>query len=59
MKLRLVIVSILMYMAAAAAFGQSGWDDHTRTGEYAFARGDLKRAETEFRAALEIAQSFP
>ena len=59
MNLRLVFVSILVHIAAAAAFGQSGWDEHTRTGEYAFARGDLKRAETEFQAALEIAQSLP
>jgi tetratricopeptide (TPR) repeat protein len=59
MKLRLVIVSILVHIVAAAAFSQSGWDEHTRTGEYAFARGDLKRAEAEFQGALEIAQSFP
>lgn len=59
MKLRLVIVFMFYHLLAAAAFGQSGWDEHTRTGEYAFARGNLDRAEAEFQAALEIAQSFP
>ena len=59
MRFRIVALSLLALLSAGAAAAQSDWDSHTRTGEYAFARGDFPRAEAEFRAALEIAQKLP
>ncbi len=50
---------IFFLMLAAPVFAQSTWESHTRTGEYAFAVGETDRAETEFRAALAIAQKLP
>ncbi len=50
---------VLALLAAATAAAQEDWGSHTRTGEYAFARGDFARAEAEFQAALEIAQKLP
>ena len=46
-------------VVALTAGAQDSWTAHTNVGEYAFARGDLERAESEFRAALEIAQRLP
>lgn len=34
------------------------WSEHTRAGEWAFVHGRMDSAETEFRAALKIAQSL-
>jgi tetratricopeptide (TPR) repeat protein len=59
MRLRFAAVSIIVVLAAVIAGAQGGWSAHTNAGEYAFARGDVDRAESEFRAALDIAQGFP
>jgi tetratricopeptide (TPR) repeat protein len=53
---RLLILTLVL---ALPVFAQSTWESHTRTGEYAFAVGDTDRAETEFLAALTIAQKLP
>jgi len=55
---RSAIVLILAIAIAASAGAQGSWSAHTNAGEYAFAHGDIRRAESEFRAALEIAQGF-
>ena len=55
---RMTIVACLI-AASSLAHAQSSWSGHTRAAEYAFARGDLERAENEFQAALEIAQGLP
>jgi len=54
--LRLLIITLMLVLPVSA---QPTWESHTRTGEYAFAIGDIDRAETEFRAALAIAQKLP
>ena len=59
MRIRIVAALFAVLMGAYTAGAQSAWSVHTRTGEYAFARGDLERAEQEFQAALEIAQGLP
>jgi len=59
MKPRTAIVFTITLLIGVSAGAQGGWSTHTSAGEYAFARGDLERAESEFRAALEIAQEFP
>lgn len=38
---------------------QTSWEEHTRLGELAFAVNNKERAEQEFRAALQLAQSLP
>lgn len=58
MKHRALLVAVIVLTASWAA-AQSAWEDHTRTGEYAFAVGDTDRALQEFEAALEIAQTYP
>ncbi len=58
MKNRIATCCALAVLVAAVAAAQSSWTAHTGAGEYAFARGDLRRAESEFRAALDIAQGF-
>jgi tetratricopeptide (TPR) repeat protein len=57
--MRILRLLILTLMLALPALAQPTWESHTRTGEYAFAVGDTDRAETEFRAALAIAQKLP
>jgi len=59
MKPRTAIAFTIVLLIGVSAGAQGGWSTHTSAGEYAFARGDLERAESEFRAALEIAQGFP
>lgn len=54
--LRLLIFTLMLVLPV---FAQSTWESHTRTGEYAFAVGENDRAETEFQAALTIAQKLP
>ena len=56
--IRNILVACLI-AASPLAHAQSSWGTHTRAGEYAFAQGDLEHAESEFQAALEIAQRFP
>ena len=58
MKHRALLAAAIVLTASWAA-AQSAWEDHTRTGEYAFAVGDTDRALKEFQAALDIAQAFP
>ena len=59
MKSGTVIALTLVLLIGVSAGAQGSWTAHTNAGEYAFARGDLERAESEFRAALEIAQGLP
>jgi len=59
MKLRSAAALVLAILCAASAGAQGSWSARTNAGEYAFAQGDTRRAENEFRAALEIAQGFP
>ena len=59
MKPRTAIAFTIALLIGVSAGAQGSWSNHTSAGEYAFARGDLERAESEFRAALEIAQGFP
>ena len=59
MRPRIVVTLFIATLVALAAGAQGSWTAHTNAGEYAFARGDLERAEAEFRAALDIAQGFP
>jgi tetratricopeptide (TPR) repeat protein len=59
MKPRTAVAFTLPLLIGISAGAQGSWSTHTSAGEYAFARGDLERAESEFRAALEIAQGFP
>ncbi len=59
MRLRTTTVLLLITFAVCGVHAQDSWSAHTRAGEYAFARGDLERAEAEFQAALEIAQQLP
>jgi tetratricopeptide (TPR) repeat protein len=58
MKSATAIALTLVLLVGASAGAQSSWGTHTSTGEYAFARGEIDRAESEFKAALEIAQGF-
>ncbi|MCD4748368.1 MAG: tetratricopeptide repeat protein [Thermoanaerobaculales bacterium] len=56
----LVLVLVLLTLAfISPALAQSTWGRHTDAGEWAFARGDFTKAESEFRAALDIAMSLP
>ena len=59
MKPATAIAFSLVLVVGITAGAQGSWSVHTSTGEYAFARGDIDRAESEFRAALEIAQGLP
>lgn len=59
MFFRNAILLIAVIAVASSVGAQSTWSGHTSAGEYAFARGDVSRAETEFQAALDIAQAFP
>jgi tetratricopeptide (TPR) repeat protein len=59
MRHRIVIAISIVALVTTAAAAQSSWSTRTRAGEYAFARGDYDAAETEFRAALDIASGFP
>jgi tetratricopeptide (TPR) repeat protein len=46
-------------LASAIATAQGDWSTVTRGAEYAFARGQMAQAESGFKSALEIAQTFP
>jgi tetratricopeptide (TPR) repeat protein len=46
-------------LATATVHAQADWATVTRGAEYAFASGQMARAETGFQQALEIAQTFP
>ncbi len=55
-RLLLALICTLLTLPAAA---QTTWESRTRIGEYAFAIGEVERAEQEFLAALAIAQRLP
>ena len=59
MKSGTAIAFTIVLLIGVSAGAQDSWSTHTSAGEYAFARGNLERAESEFRTALEIAQGFP
>ena len=59
MRRGIVVALILVAGAALPAAAQDAWQQHTTAGEWAFRQGDHARAEREFRAALEIAQTLP
>jgi tetratricopeptide (TPR) repeat protein len=59
MTARFTCLAILICSFAATALAVDPWEYRTNAGEYAFASGDLERAEAEFRAALDLAQDFP
>jgi tetratricopeptide (TPR) repeat protein len=52
------VLLILLIMTSPVIFAQE-WGQRTQAGEMAFAYGNMKLAEREFRAALEIAQQLP
>lgn len=59
MRLQSATILVIAVFVAVTAGAQGSWSSHTNAGEYAFARGNIDRAESEFRAALDIAQGFP
>lgn len=59
MKIRLCLTLSSFLLAAATVSAQGDWGAVTRSAEYAFARGQMTRAESEFQKALDIAQRFP
>jgi len=59
MRRTIAVASILVATVALPAAAQDAWQQHTSAGEWAFRTGDQARAEREFRAALEIAQTLP
>jgi len=59
MKSRICGILAVTMLAAIIAAAQADWATVTRGAEYAFARGQMSRAETGFKTALEIAQGFP
>jgi tetratricopeptide (TPR) repeat protein len=56
---RILRIFVFTCMTALGAAAQDPWEYRTAAGEYAFATGDFERAETEFRAALELSQRLP
>jgi tetratricopeptide (TPR) repeat protein len=59
MTKKITVLLIIAASIAGSVAAQGGWSAHTNAGEYAFARGDVARARSEFQKALEIAQGFP
>lgn len=59
MTARTACLAVLIASLAATSPALDPWEYRTNAGEYAFARGDMERAEDEFRAALDLAQEFP
>lgn len=59
MRHRLCWVSAITLLIAATVNAQGDWATVTRGAEYAFAGGQMARAEAGFQQALEIAQAFP
>jgi len=59
MRRIIAVAWILLATAALPAVAQDAWQQHTAAGEWAFRQGDLARAESEFRSALEVAQTQP
>jgi tetratricopeptide (TPR) repeat protein len=59
MKIRTFLMIGAVLLVTSIATAQGDWSTVTRGAEYAFARGQMDRAESEFQKALEIAQTFP
>lgn len=59
MRRNVVIALVLSATLAVPVLAQDVWQQHTTAGEWAFRQGDMARAESEFRAALEVAQALP
>ncbi len=55
-KILMMILTILL--TVPALWAAESWSEHIRAGEMAFAYGRFEVAETEFKAALKMAQSF-
>jgi tetratricopeptide (TPR) repeat protein len=56
---RIAISFVALILIAATALADTSWGRHMDAGEWAFAGRNFEVAETEFRAALEIAQKLP
>ncbi len=57
---RVRFLGLALALGVAALSGaQESWKRHMDAGEWLFARGEVSRAEAEFRAALKAASSFP
>ncbi len=50
---------VALLLAASVAAAQDIWQYHTAAGEFAYAAGNVQRAEREFVAALELAKKDP
>ncbi len=59
MTVRFACIAVLIGSLTATSLALDPWEYRTNAGEYAYASGDLDRAEAEFRAALELAHGFP
>lgn len=59
MRSRFFWMVVVFLLAATAVTAQGDWATVTRGAEYAFARGQMTQAESGFKTALEIAQTFP
>jgi tetratricopeptide (TPR) repeat protein len=59
MTVRIACIAVLIGSLTATSLALDPWEYRTNAGEYAYASGDLDRAEAEFRAALELAHAFP
>lgn len=59
MRFRFCWMFAVFVLAASIATAQGDWATITRGAEYAFARGQMTQAESGFKTALEIAQTFP
>jgi tetratricopeptide (TPR) repeat protein len=55
--MRTCLVALVTLTAALVA--AADWDELTRTGEWAFSRGDFERAETAFQDALHATRELP
>jgi len=53
-----LVFLILSGLVARATAADGSWEERTRSGEWAFARGDFETAEVEFQAALDLAAKF-
>ena len=59
MRIRTALILSVAFFLSSLAIAQGDWATTTRGAEYAFARGQMERAESSFKKALEIAQAFP
>ena len=59
MRFRTCLMLGAVLLATTTVTAQGDWATVTRGAEYAFARGQMERAESGFKTALEISQTFP